>query len=260
MNRLQAAVDMVPSSLVCAVSASRGRGRGPRRFRGSRLGAARLGSPGRLTPRPAARFQLFGTLLALLSLFVLAGCGPSEDDIVRNLQSGNPVVREDTAKLARNVGGDEVVKALIGVLDDPSEAVRVNAVDSLAELGDASAVEPLIEVLRNDSSALVKREAVEALGRIGDPRAVPALIDYIEQHLAQKGGTAPLNAIWALGNIGDARALPLLSKLHDDQDIYVSWNATVALRALKPPGEASSAGGSGEAGPKVPAARGGGAG
>ena len=38
-----------------------------------------------------------------LLLALLTGCGPSSEDIAGNLASSNPVTREDTAKIARNL-------------------------------------------------------------------------------------------------------------------------------------------------------------
>jgi len=52
--------------------------------------------------------------------------------------------------------------------------VRSTAIEALGQIGDARAVEPLINTLKNDNSSN-RREAATALGKIGDKRAVPAL-------------------------------------------------------------------------------------
>jgi HEAT repeat protein len=166
-----------------------------------------------------------------LSLFLVLGCGPSSDDIAQNLQSDNPAIREDTAKIAKNFSSDVVVQALITALNDPAEEVRLNAVDSLVELEATEAVSALMVTVQRDSSDLVKRQAVDALGRLGDGAAVPVLIAYVEQRKAKK---PPLNAIWALGNLEDPSAMPILSELRNHPDPYVAWNANEALRNLRP--------------------------
>ncbi len=166
----------------------------------------------------------------LLPALVLA-CGPAPEDIAANLASDNPAVREDTAKIAKNFDSEAVRAALVKALDDPSEAVRLNAVDSIAEIGAEEAVPALIHLVEDDPSDLVKRDAVDALGRLKAVEAVPVLISYIE---AREDTRVPLNAVWALGFIGDKRALPLLARLRDNPDPYVAYNANEALRNLKP--------------------------
>ena len=170
-----------------------------------------------------------------MSWFVLMwmACGPSSGDIARNRQSPNPAVRVDTAKISRNFGSDEVEKALIVALDDDIEQVQVHAIETLAELEATQAVPRLIEIVEAEAaSARVMRAAVDTLGRLKDAAAVPPLIAYLE---AREATDPPLNAIWALGFIEDHRALPVLSRLRDSKDPYVRWNATLALRNLRPP-------------------------
>lgn len=166
----------------------------------------------------------------LLAAALLAACGPSADDIARNLQSQNPVVREDTAKIARNYGSDAVIQSLITALADPSPVVRRNAVDSLAELEATAAGAPLLELLGRETDERVRRQIIDALGRLDIREAGPALIALLEADEANP----PLNAIWALGRVGDAAALPVLTRLRDSSDPYISWNAADALRELQP--------------------------
>ena len=163
-------------------------------------------------------------------LMTLLACGPSSDDIVKNLSSSNPVVREDTAKIARNFGSDSVESGLIGVLSDPEPKVRLNAVESLIELETKEAVPPLMERLELETDPRVQRAVVDALGRLEDSRAVPALIAFVEKRI----DAPPLNALWALGNLEDDRALNVLAPLRASTDPHVVWNVNQALRKLKP--------------------------
>jgi len=166
-------------------------------------------------------------------LTLLIACGPSSDDIARNLKSPNPAVRVDTAKISRNFGSDSVEKALIGALHDEIEQVRIHAIESLAELEAKQAAPALIALIAAEkASPKVLRSVVDTLGRLGDVEAVPTLISYLE---AREATDPPLNAIWALGNLEDHRALAVLSRLRESKDPYVRWNATQALRNLRPP-------------------------
>ena len=166
----------------------------------------------------------------LLAASCLVGCGPSQEDIARNLASLNPAVREDTSKIAKNFGGEQTEAALVGVLADPIENVRLNAVMSLIDLEAVSAVPFLMARLEVESSPRVQREIVDALGRLGDRQAVPTLLAYIEA----RPEAPPVNAIWALGNLGDPQALEALSLLRLSENTYVAYNANVALRKLQP--------------------------
>jgi len=102
----------------------------------------------------------------VIALLSLVACDPAPEDIAKAIGSENPVVREDGAKIAQNYDDEVVVKALEGVLADPSEKVRLNAIESLAEIGAASAAPALIARLREDASPKVRRSAADALGRL----------------------------------------------------------------------------------------------
>ncbi len=171
-------------------------------------------------------------MMSVLSLLI--ACGPTPDDIANNLSSANPVVREDTSKIARNFGSPEVEAALIKSLQDPSQKVRYNSLESLIDLEAVTAVPAIMAMLEVESDRDVAKVAVDALGRLKDPQAVPTLIAYIETCRDDVTRSIPLNAIWALGYIGDGQALELLSGLREDPDIYVSWNADQALKSLRP--------------------------
>ena len=166
----------------------------------------------------------------MMLLWILLGCGPSPQDIATNLSSGNPVVREDTSKIARNFGSDEVESALISVLTDSEAIVRFNAIESLVELNCVEAVPSLIERLDTESNPKVRRAIVDALGRLGDVQAVPILVEYLSAHTDDP----PLDVIWALGALEDHRALEVLALLRTSTDPYVVWNVNQALRKLRP--------------------------
>jgi HEAT repeat protein len=167
---------------------------------------------------------------APLLLPLLLACGPTPEDIARNLASPNPAVRQDTAKIAKNFGGEATEAALVGVLGDPIENVRLNAVQSLVELEAVSAVPFLMARLEAEPAPRVQREIVDALGRLGDRQAVPTLLAYLEA----RAEDPPVNAIWALGNLGDPAALEPLIALRLSDDPHVAYNANVALRNLQP--------------------------
>jgi HEAT repeat protein len=168
--------------------------------------------------------------LALMALWA-AGCGPAAEQVVTGLRSDNPAVRQDMAEFARQFDEPMVVDALIKTLRDPSATIRLEAVESLGELGHAAATADLVDVMSNDPSEDVRKQAVEALGRIKDPAAVAPLLIVLQTY---QPDDVPLNMIWALGNIGDRRALPLLSTIREaTKDPYVNYNVNAALRKIR---------------------------
>jgi HEAT repeat protein len=174
-------------------------------------------------------------------LALLFGCGAGPDEIATAIGSQNPVVREDGAKIAQNYDDKVVVDALVAVLTDSSEQVRLNAIESLAELEAVDAGPALIQRLESDDSAKVRRAAADALGRLLVKDAVPSLITYVNGFTPDD--RAQLAGVWALGFIGaeggldpavKTSALDTLVRLRETTtDIYVRYNVNAALRTLK---------------------------
>lgn len=177
----------------------------------------------------------------MMVLALLVGCGAGPDEIATAIKSENPVMREDGAKIAQNFDDIVVVDALVSVLADPSEAVRLNAIESLAELAATTATPALIQRLESDESPKVRRAAADALGRLLAKDAVPQLITYVASF--DVNDRAQLAGVWAIGFIGNeggldpavkASALETLVRLRDTTtDIYVRYNVNAALRTLK---------------------------
>lgn len=109
------------------------------------------------------------------------------------------------------MGRKKDVRGLIKALEyENFWDVRSSAAVALGNIGDARAVEPLIQAL-SDSTKFVRRDVAKVLGNIGDARAVEPLI----QALTDSDSDISSYAAEALGNIGDARARKALAKYHD---------------------------------------------
>jgi len=123
--------------------------------------------------------------------------------------------RREAARLLGDLGGPRAVEALVEVLSDPTDALRLAAAEALGLIGDPLAVDALGgamgEVLSDPDDAL-RLPAVEALGLIGDPQAVEALVEV----LSDPDDALRLAAAEALGLIGDPRAVAPLSALLAD--------------------------------------------
>lgn len=140
--------------------------------------------------------------------------------------------KREAAIALGEIGDARAVEPLIEALEDKQILVQVEAAKALGKIGDTRAVEPLIKIM-----------AVEALGQIGDPRAVEPLIGYIESMQALP--IATVLPIRALGEIGDPRAIDTLAKALKHKNRKVRTAAADALgeigdaRVLEPLTQAS---------------------
>ena len=126
-------------------------------------------------------------------------------------------------------------EALRILLTTGDEVDRCYAARALGILGDKSAVEPLIDCLR-DEDIDVCVDAVEALGRIGDLSATPSIIESLENDSSGEVCTA---AAISLGQLGSEEAIDALKRVilerperieFDDQ--WDSW-WDIQLEAVK---------------------------
>ena len=129
------------------------------------------------------------SVICLISLFILTtSCSPKEsgpqdqsnvedvDALISSLAEGKSI-EEDVEKLI-NIG-ESAVEPLIEALKDPQESMRKRAAYVLGEIGDTRAVDPLIEAFQLGT---IDGYALDAIRKIGDPRAVEvAVITLVEE-------------------------------------------------------------------------------
>ncbi len=154
--------------------------------------------------------------------------------------------------------GPAAIKALAAVLRSGTNERRVAAANTLAEFGEASTLDLLVNAL-GDSEAAVRAAAINGLARMGDSRAVPGLLPLLQDRdrnvrvaavtalgqMMAKEAILPLMEMvrdreWevravlaeALGRFGDRSALPAALELTKDADQEVRQNAVEALGRL----------------------------
>ena len=125
------------------------------------------------------------------------------------------------------LGDVTAIKPLIGTLNDENSHVSQNAHDAILKIGNP-AINPLILAL-NDENPTIQSKAVLALGDIGDKSSVEHLIKCLND---ESTGVRN-NAAIALGNIGDERALFYLDQALEDTNGHVRNKALKSIEKIK---------------------------
>ena len=122
------------------------------------------------------------------------------------------------------------------LLRPSSVASRFNgdATEALGNIGDARAVQPLIQAMVNPENQS-KEAYARALGKLGSPAAEPLLTLLKRKDSYTEGLAIGRAALSALAQTGDRRAVPFLIKALEDRDIVVADEAWSALGKLKDP-------------------------
>jgi len=175
------------------------------------------------------------------------------------LRSPDEAVRAAAVAALQGMGKEGVIY-LIRALNDPHPAVRVAAADALGQIGDADAVDPLIQTT-HDEREDVRIAAASALARIGDRRSIQPLIrlfadryhgvrvaaadavavfgraalEALEEALSDPVIVVRVTAARAIGLIGVMESIPVLIDHLGDPAPEVRWSVARALADFGPP-------------------------
>ena len=95
--------------------------------------------------------------------------------LIRLLNDRHPDVQWQAADALGSLGAEAVVP-LIRVLDSRHKVVRIGAIEALASIRDPRSIPSLVWLLQNDQIVEVRWVAALALGEIGDRSAIPPLV------------------------------------------------------------------------------------
>jgi len=109
--------------------------------------------------------------------------------------------------------GASAVKPLLAVLEAENVNIRKGAARTLGRIGEYQAVEPLINILKEDSDSNVRKSAAIALGDIGNPQAVEPLIDALDD--VNRG--VQQRSVNALKHIGNPAIEQLITALKQNK-------------------------------------------
>ncbi|OPY37937.1 MAG: PBS lyase HEAT-like repeat protein [Methanoregula sp. PtaU1.Bin051] len=169
------------------------------------------------------------------------------------LENRHPDVQWRAAE-ALGAAGPAATGTLVKCLDNHHVAVRLGALEALAEIRDPTCVPALIDALAHDPNAEVQWAAAIALGQIGDPRAIGPLVeslkspdkfirfgaagslhqlDWVPENTEQAADLSFAFQNWkALKGIGPP-AVPLLIRALSDKDRQVRNRAVEILGEMR---------------------------
>jgi HEAT repeat protein len=158
---------------------------------------------------------------------------PANPQLLAALRGSDADAARDAAASLGATGNASAVEPLIEVLNNSDgyfhSVVRAAAASSLAQLRDARAVEPLLNAI-HDPMAETSAEAVRALATLGDRRAVAPLIDVLRNSDGFFLSIVRRAAVFALAKLGGEPALSELRAVasNDSEDSVIRQDARQA--------------------------------
>ncbi len=196
-------------------------------------------------------------------MITLAGCGPSADDLLRDLRAAEIEKRQRAIVTLVKIKEPRAVEPLMKLLEeDESFYMRRKAAHGLGLLADPQAVPVLLDAAQKDADEFVREAAIQALGQLKATQAEEVLLATIEKaeqpslrrasafalgSLGKPEAAAPLvealqdsdpsvraAAAWALGELGQKEAVnPLIALLVEESDKSVKREVVTALGRLE---------------------------
>lgn len=99
--------------------------------------------------------------------------------LIRALKSSRADVRVNAATMLGEMKNRRTISFLANALWDEEIPVRIAAARALGNIGDLTALNPLMLAARRDRISAVRAEAVSAIGKIGDAQAAGFLVEII---------------------------------------------------------------------------------
>ncbi|MCS7287123.1 MAG: HEAT repeat domain-containing protein [Anaerolineae bacterium] len=178
------------------------------------------------SPDPKARWEAAEALVG----------SPAEPELLealaRALGDDHPFVRWKAGEALLSIGGEEVIRLLLELLNRRDSVFRMEAARLLGKFKDSRAVESLSRALRSKSE-LVRWSAAEGLLDIGDEEAINCLKKFTNDPAWGVRRAVALGL--GKGAIPKEEALPLLAELAKDSHPTVRSAAARAMGNLRAP-------------------------
>lgn len=151
-------------------------------------------------------------------------------ELVRNKDNPNGL-RGLAISILGDIGYSQASPVLLEALRETDKGIKSSTIEALGKLKVKEAVEPLLEMLKDEKDADVQRLIIKALGNIGDERAVGVLANY----LRSQEEPFRWEAIQALSKIKCRRSAELLLPLLNVENMNIAFWARVGLAELGAP-------------------------
>lgn len=167
--------------------------------------------------------------------------GPARDELLRLVQDPKFAAQTDAATFLYEVGERRALPLFRRLLEESLRGKHQPGMDTLTAFAlgamkDAEGVPALLVALKKGRLD-VRREAASSLGLIGDAKALDPLLEAVA---STPDRPLRVRALIALGRLGGANAVKAVQQALRDGDPAVRWAAVVALEARKDPKQASA--------------------
>jgi len=158
--------------------------------------------------------------------------------LTQAIRSEDRRTRRSAAEALVKMGGRKPVQLIMGLLDDPSAALRAYAAQSLgsltAELGAADlaneVAKRLLKILRTERSTAVLRGCVLSLGELHYAHAAKSIL-----HLVERNPAIGRQAAIALGQMSDSPTVKrlVMSRFRDLDSKYVGFSPMESAKSYR---------------------------
>ncbi|GCF07548.1 DNA-3-methyladenine glycosylase I [Dictyobacter arantiisoli] len=149
---------------------------------------------------------------------------------LQSSQSAQELERRTAVDALGELADIRAIPALVALLHDVDEGLRVRVVRSLRQIGSPFVFDALREAL-HDPAPAVRRAAVVALGKLPDERNLPVLLELLQDTDERLRATVVLT----IGELGNPQALPALLHLRQQDGCSEQTRAYIvhAIQRIK---------------------------
>lgn len=178
-------------------------------------------------PDPAVRLETLRSVASLVHRAVTNFEGEAERRALELIADPHAPVRAEAAvvlALVEVTNMELVLRALLGLLEDPAEIVRREAAAALGDLGQATAG-PLLAKHLDEEDLETRFECAFALASLRDARGLPLLLAALADDKRR------LDALEGLRRLGSREALPALERLA--RKTFLAWPDRLTVSATR---------------------------
>ncbi len=134
-------------------------------------------------------------------------------------------VKEQIILVLGMIGGDKALKVLPGFLESKERWIKLNAIDTIAQMGERKYSSRFVEMLPKEEDVWVQATLLSALSRIGEPSHLTVFAESLKHSDAR----VRANALEGFIKIKDPSRKELIEPLLHDPNDRVRVNAAIAL-------------------------------